>query len=115
MLHENRVTKDDTRAYNGGRGTPDKCFYCPAKLGEPHDPECICPQRTVVLEAKIEMVVKVPANWTEADIMFHRNEGSWCAGNLVDELQAGPECLCPNTEFSFVREASKLDEENWSN
>ena len=114
MIHENRVTRDDTRAYNGGRGTPDKCFYCPAPIGAPHEPKCVRSKRTVVLEAKIEMVVEVPASWTEESILFQRNDSSWCIGNLKDELEAGPDCLCPYTEFSFVREATEIDEENWA-
>lgn len=113
MIQENKVTLDDTRSQNGGRGTPDKCLYCTAAIDTPHDSDCVCPQRTVVLEAKIQMVVEVPIFWSEEDILFHRNEGSWCATNLVDELQRGPDCLCDHAEFSFVREANETDEKNW--
>jgi len=46
------------------------------------------------------------------DIEFARNDSSWCASNMVDELVSlGDKCLCSQTRCLYVREATGEDEE----
>ena len=98
-------------AENGPRpaGKPDRCFYCSQPLGSQHAPKCVCRERTVVVRAVIEYVIEVPESWTAEQIEFQRNDGSWCATNLIGELreihEAGA-CLCPITSFEYLREAT---------
>jgi len=84
-------------------------------LGEPHAEDCACRSRTVVVRAIIEYTVSVPADQTPESIGFCRNESSWCASNLLDEIDAidsvKGNCLRQFTRFEYVREASTEDEE----
>ncbi len=108
---DQKVTLDDTRSGNGGNGTPDKCAYCTAKTGTQHDGDCVCRTRSVVVEATIRYTIMEPESWTDYDIEFHRNDGSWCASNMIDELQRvdAKGCLCDITQFRYVGEATKDD------
>jgi len=95
-------------------GKPDECFYCHEKLGGTHKPDCVIRQRTVVVRMTVDYVIDVPEHWTEDNIQFHRNEGSWCSDNALSELEqlsgrAG--CLCSFMEFSYLREGTEKDEE----
>lgn len=66
--------------------------------------------------AKVRMVVEydvwVPDSWDKHDVEFHRNEGSWCADNAIEELQglSGAKCLCSRAKFEClsVGEESKV-------
>ena len=81
-----------------------------------HKPDCVCRKRTVKVKLIVEYVVDVPESWTPEDIEFHRNEASWCADNLVGELQEIADndkiCLCSFAEFEFVSEATVEDEQD---
>lgn len=44
--------------------------------------------RTVRIRATVEYDLEVPEDWTDKDIEFHRNEGTYCSDRLVDELQS---------------------------
>jgi hypothetical protein len=59
-----------------------------------------------------EVVVEVPEFWDEDMIDFHRNESSWCASNILPDLEARP-CICKDTTFDFVREATEEDDAEW--
>jgi len=65
----------------------------------------------------IEYEVDVPSRWGKENIEFHRNEGSWCADNGLDELQELAEkkgCLCETSVFyEYIKDSSEpyLDEE----
>lgn len=93
------------------------CRYCKKLSGEAHAEDCVCRQRTVVVSLQLEYVVSVTEDWEESMIEFHRNDGSWCATNLINELDALQErtkktsCFCSNAKYSFVREATEEDEE----
>lgn len=95
-------------------GQPDKCFYCGSAIGDQHGEKCVIRSRTVLVKAEIEMLITVPEFWEESTVEFSRNEGSWCADNLLSELEDQAErmgCLCNSVRFSFVREATETDEE----
>jgi hypothetical protein len=91
-------------------GKPDECFYCRRKVGERHGPDCVIPQRRVTLRATVEFEVDVPAGWAREQIEFHRNDGSWCANNLVDDLAAfairaertEQGCMCGRTKIEYL-------------
>jgi hypothetical protein len=97
-------------------GKPDECFYCRQKIGAPHKFECVIPQRYVVVRETIERVVAVPKSWNVGEIHFKYNEGSWCADNIVRDLQKlidkaleGECTLCPIYRAEYVREATEGD------
>jgi len=73
----------------------------------------VCRKRTVVIRYTIEVTTDVPESWTPEDIEFHRNESSWCANNIVAELEAAY-CLCNRTTAQYLREATPEDEEGWN-
>ncbi len=88
----------------------DRCFYCKQMIGSAHKAECVLVKKKVVVRLIMEYEVSVPADWAPDQIEFHRNESSWCADNLVDELAAlaesqdGNGCLCGCAKFAFVRD-----------
>jgi hypothetical protein len=100
------------------------CFYCEVALGDQHDPGCVIRTRTVVVEHLIRVVREVPEHWSQKDVEFHFGDSSWCAGNLVDDLDglpdendvgAGPHqrtCLCDNlVRTDLIGEATEEDEQ----
>lgn len=112
MIHpETHIVKprDDVAA-------PQKlCCYCQQPYGGTHKVGCVMRQRTVTVRATIEYVIAVPEDWDADQIEFHRNEGSWCADNLLDELKADGDkgCLCHRTSFQFLHEATEEEEKSW--
>lgn len=89
-------------------GRPDRCFYCHRPVGDTHDEDkCALVKRKVRVRMTVEYDIDAPVHWDQAQIEFHRNDGSWCADNALDELAAQSEragCLCPHTRFEYVRE-----------
>jgi len=80
-------------------GPADECFYCRAKLGQPHDETCVTVHQKVRVRYSFDVDIDVPHSWTTEDIEFHRNDSSWCAGNAIDELsrmypENGSACPC---------------------
>lgn len=112
------VVQEDCRTNTDGM-----CFYCPSHLGEQHADGCVIRRRTVVVRLTFEMVRLVPEHWGAHDVEFHGNGSSFCADNLLDELDKvlGSEpdengttcgrCMCGRTKIDFVREATPQDEE----
>ena len=99
-------------------GEPDKCFYCGEKVGSQHKTDCVIRRKTVVVDFTIRAVQTVPELWEPCDVEFFYNEGSWCADNLITELNRRKEelpnrCLCNFTEAKYVREADEKDEEDY--
>jgi len=81
------------------------CFYCRQPVGGLHVPNCVAFKRRVRVRAVIEYEIDVPASWSKEQIEFHRNEGSWCADNMIDEISAiGGEdgCLCAAVQFTYL-------------
>jgi hypothetical protein len=122
-------------------GPNDACFYCRAKIGDTHGPECAIPIRTVVVKMEIEYTIDIPEHWDVDMLHFHRNDGSWCSNNGMYELDrvirhryktaidaSGAEPVegweemawsdlitwldaCWHTCYSYVREATAEDEQ----
>jgi hypothetical protein len=91
------------------------CFYCRQELGTPHQEECVIWTKKVRVRVTLEYEIEVPRNWTKENIEFHRNEGTWCADNMVEELEnwmgtSGIDyaeegyrpCMCGTTHFEVV-------------
>lgn len=96
-------------------GAQDKCFYCNQLLGTLHKDECVIRERTIVIRMTVEYVITIPESWTPEQIENHRNHGSWCAINAIAELDRISEhnCLCEDSRFEYVREATAQDEEHF--
>jgi hypothetical protein len=62
--------------------------------------------KTVRVRLTAEYDVTVPAHWDADKIEFHRNESSWCADNLVSEIETlqeqSPGCLCETVSFECI-------------
>ena len=96
-------------------GKPDECFYCGAKVGEQHKPNCVIRKKTIVTRMTIDFVDSVPENWDKDVIDFHYNDSSWCASNILNRLEerSNFHCLCDVASFEYLRDATEEDEENW--
>lgn len=92
-------------------GEPDECFYCHQKIGEPHLESCVCVTKRVIGIAAICVDVSVPYSWDKKDIEFHRNESSYCAGNLLSDIDTAHEalgeenCPCSSVYFEYLRDS----------
>lgn len=96
-----KVTKRDAAP----AGEPDECFWCNEKIGRDHKWECVRVTKKVIIRETIERTVKVPISWDAHRIEFHRNESSWCASNIIHELQNVQGCLCHNYKAKYLRDA----------
>jgi hypothetical protein len=91
-------------------GAPDECFYCRSKVGAPHGDECVMVTKRVRLRYTFEVELDVPHSWSVDNILFHRNEGTWCSRNALYELEkAYPSnneapCPCPGFKCEFLAE-----------
>lgn len=85
-----------------------KCFYCHQKIGDKHKVDCVLVKKKVKVKMKLEVEyeVEVPADWDKDQIEFHRNEGSWCANNALEELENLEGCLCDDAEFEYMEDTS---------
>lgn len=88
-------------------GPPGTCFYCPAKLGEPHGPECVIPQKMVKVRLIVEYEASVPKHWDAEQVLFHRNGSSWCLTNALRDIETAfpsddeddePGCICSHAK-----------------
>ncbi len=92
------------------------CFYCRTPLGEEHAKGCVIRDRTIVVDVTFRLVRKVPEDWDEHDINFHMNDSSWCASNILGEIESvdlEDRCLCDRFSGTYVGEASVEDEERY--
>lgn len=93
-------------------GPPDQCFYCRQQIGQPHKFGCVLWTRPVTVRAIVTYDVNVPVHWDEGDVLFHRNDGTWCSSNMIEELaELYPEdpetgestgCLCEQVVFEVA-------------
>ena len=101
-----KVTKKAMRPAS----TEPECFYCHQMIGDDHLGTCVLIQKTVVVRMIIDYEIRVPACWSAHDVEFHRNLGSWCANNAVDELDEMrklPGCLCDAAHFQHIKDVSE--------
>lgn len=91
------VKEDDVRP-----ARPDgTCFYCRQALTMPHELDCVIRSKRTKIVAEITYEIEIPASWTEEDVLFHRNEGTWCSSNMIQELENIDTCLCKEVKFRF--------------
>jgi hypothetical protein len=86
------------------------CFYCQQPIGDSHKSDCVLVKRKVTVRMVVEYEIEVPAHWDKEQIEFHRNRGSWCSDNAMDELEQLQEadgCLCARMRFALVRDAGE--------
>lgn len=112
-------------------GRPDECFYCRQKVGEPHGQKCVIVTKLVEMRVTAKLPdggehrglwqFREPHSWDVSMSEFHKNDSSWCAGNLLNQREAGSvtwegpapwdalaalgvdRCLCNVLSFEFVR------------
>jgi hypothetical protein len=83
----------------------DKCLYCKSKVGGYHLDTCVFICKKVKVRCTIEYEISCPYHWTKHDIEFHRNEGSWCSDNMLNELENLSEkngCLCYFASYEVI-------------
>ena len=82
-------------------GLPDRCFYCHARIGEPHGEQCTVVTKLteynvhVGKEAYDDLSGEIigtfvsvdPYWWEEGNAEFHKNGSTWCAGNADDLIK----------------------------
>ena len=93
------------------------CLYCRQPVPN-HAPDCIVPDRTVVVELKIRMVVRMPRSFDVDSINFAMNGSSACSQRYIDQLyregnQKENICtVCHRMDMEYLREATQKDHEN---
>lgn len=87
------------------------CFYCHQAVGQRHESDCVLVSKKVKIRMTVEYTVQEPASWDAHQIEFHRNEGSWCASNAIDELTRFEEekgdCLCSYATFKYIEDVGE--------
>jgi hypothetical protein len=61
-------------------------------------------RRKIVVRAIIEYEITVPHDWDDDAILFQRNEGSWCAGSMINELEelgGDSGCICHYVKYEI--------------
>ncbi len=102
---------------------PGMCSYCKGTV-DSHRPNCVVPQKSVVLELRTLYVVSVPRGFQKEEIEFMRNDGSSCMDNdmrqsIVHRLELSEKtdgtesvhCFCSGSEVTYMREATREDHE----
>ena len=82
-----------------------QCFYCGQPIGGNHKPDCVLIKKRVKVRMTIEYFIEVPGSWDKDSVEFHRNEGSWCSQNAIEELQElvdSGDCLCDRMEYEAL-------------
>lgn len=103
-------------------GPQDACLYCQQKVGQPHGAKCITIKKRVKVRYIFELVLEEPHSWGKEQVEFHRNDGTWCANNAIQEIESvlvddddesddEPEltpgkyrCLCPVFKAEYVED-----------
>jgi len=116
----NLVTPDDLRP--GIKGSSNQCGYCTSILGDPHQPECVCLKKIVVVEMTMQIQMEFPRSFDQDNIEFRLNESTYCTDSAIDGLHrwteeqeqkknqyGGSRCSCPVTQFKYLRDATEKD------
>lgn len=83
------VTHDDPGIRPAG--PKNACFYCRAFVGQHHADDCVIVEVDVTYDVLIgeELVGQYkttePASWDEGRGDFHKNCGTWCKDNMLDD------------------------------
>jgi hypothetical protein len=103
------VKKSDIRP-----ARPDgTCFYCSVPLGQEHKKECVIRTKTVTISINIILPYETVESWDKEDTEFHLNESSWCADNIITELEKYSKkhgCICGITKIKLIDELNKRKE-----
>ncbi len=64
-------------------------------------------RKIVKVKMFTEVCIDVSADWETSDIEFWLNESSWCANNILRELEKQYEgkdksCMCGTTTFEVI-------------
>lgn len=104
-------------------GQHDQCFYCRAKVGQPHSERCVTVTAHVLYGVYVNekrvgsLKMYEPCCWGVDDLEWARNDGTWCASNAIDEIEWTDEdakntaiaadeingCCCSLLKFKFER------------
>jgi hypothetical protein len=66
--------------------------------------------KKVLVEATIKYEIEVPADWDGRMIEFSRNDGTWCASNIIEELKElnkKEDCLCSYVSYKFIKNVKR--------
>lgn len=102
------VTK---KAMRPGSNEP-RCFYCHQRIGETHLFACELIKKRAKIRMTVEYEIEIPESWGKDDVEFHRNSGTWCANNAIQELknafeQGGETCMCGRADFQYLGDESE--------
>lgn len=56
-----------------------------------------------------DLIMEVPRGWAKEQIEFRYNEGTWCSGNITNDLERVfkvDECMCARTSFEYLGDAT---------
>lgn len=95
-------------------GPPDACVYCRSKIGQEHGSDCVRAVREAIYDVRIDgiavgtWVTTDPASWDNEMAFFHKNEGTWCSCNALEqgelhvtaEARARLEAMCADDAVS---------------
>ena len=84
-----------------------ECFYCGTAIGGYHKDDCVLIRKKVLVRAIVEYEVDVPAFWESPDVESHRNDSSWCASNMIKELEKLDDdegCLCSFVRYEYIKD-----------
>jgi len=102
----NQVTKKSMRPASKLR----RCFYCKEDVGQQHKEDCVCIVKKARVKLTIEYDIEIPEHWNKEILEYFRNDGTWCANNLIDELAElteGDNCLCLLAKYEYLRHVSE--------
>jgi len=64
--------------------------------------------KKVKVKAIIEYEIEVPDFYTKEDVEFQRNDGTWCASNMLQELTKlikEEDCICQRVKYEYIGES----------
>ncbi len=99
---KNIVTADDVPP----AGLPGECFWCYAKIGEPHKYECSTVTKPVEVAITITGVIDVPISWDADMVELHMNRPTNCINNQLDYIQRDAFCFCGLAEGKYLKDVS---------
>jgi len=87
-------------------GKPDECFFCNQKVGNRHKSDCVVVNKRVKIKYEFIIEVDLPHFWEKENFEFHRNEGTWCSGNSLGEieqyLESEDSCGCDVMKATYL-------------